>query len=122
MPWSASASITISAPVISLLIVPLHSLMPLPVAWKIKKGRKGPLRTATFADGLAIPGGAPTYDYEGLSNKIAHPGALSAFHCHCYRGGNRPRQAVWSGRICSARIGCRVLQIVIGDGRGASVI
>jgi hypothetical protein len=80
------------------------------------------LRTATFADGLAIPGGAPTYHYESLSNKIAHSSALSAFHCHCYRGGNRPRQAVWSGRICSTRSDVGVLQIVIGDGRGASVI
>jgi hypothetical protein len=76
------------------------------------------LRTAAFADGLAIPGGAPTYDYEHLSNKIAHPGALSAFHCHCYRGGNRRRQAVWNGRISTTD----VLQIVIGDGRGASAI
>jgi hypothetical protein len=36
------------------------------------------LRTATFADGLAIHGGAPSHDYERLSNKVAHPRALSS--------------------------------------------
>jgi len=36
------------------------------------------LRTATFADGLAIHGGAPSHDYEHLSNKVAHPRALSS--------------------------------------------
>src|SRR5262249_26498590 len=48
---------------------------------KSKKGREGPLRTATFADGLAIRGGAPAHDYEHLSNKVAHPRALSSLRC-----------------------------------------
>jgi hypothetical protein len=39
------------------------------------------LRTATFADGLAIPGGAPCHDYEHLSNKIAHQVTLSPLRC-----------------------------------------
>jgi hypothetical protein len=30
------------------------------------------LRTASFADDLAIHGGAPCHNYERLSNKIAH--------------------------------------------------
>src|SRR5262249_18324461 len=41
----------------------------------------GPLRTATFTDGLAIRGGAPAHDYEHLSNKVAHPRALSSLRC-----------------------------------------
>src|SRR5262249_48422089 len=48
---------------------------------KSKKGREGPLRTATFADGLAIRGGAPAHDYEHLRNKVAHPRALSSLRC-----------------------------------------
>jgi len=59
-----------------LFIVQLHSPLQ-----KIKKGREGPLRTATVADGLAIPGGAPSHDYERLSNKIAHQTALSPLPC-----------------------------------------
>src|SRR5262249_12466630 len=59
----------------------LHRSMP----QKIKKGREGPLRTATFADGLAIPGGAASHDYEHLSNKVAHSSALwSLRYPHLY--------------------------------------
>jgi hypothetical protein len=32
-----------------------------------------------LADGLAIPGGAPSYDYEHWRNKIAHQPHLSLF-------------------------------------------
>jgi hypothetical protein len=41
-----------------------------------KKGRKGPVAHRQFVDGLAIPGDAPSYDYQLLSNKIAHRAAL----------------------------------------------
>jgi hypothetical protein len=41
-----------------------------------KKGRKGPVAHRLFVDGLAIPGGAASYDYELLSNKIAHSALL----------------------------------------------
>jgi hypothetical protein len=39
------------------------------------------LRTALFADDLAIRGGAHSYDYQRPSNKIAHYRALSSFPC-----------------------------------------
>src|SRR5262245_2572566 len=49
---------------------------------RIKKGREGPLlRTASFAGWLAPRGGARSYDYQGLSNKIAHHRALPSFPC-----------------------------------------
>src|SRR5262245_47968870 len=49
---------------------------------RIKKGHLGPwLRTAAVADGLATPGGARFYDYQRLSNKIAHSRVLSSFPC-----------------------------------------
>src|SRR5438445_9043999 len=49
---------------------------------RIKKAREGPgIRTATVLDGLAIHGGASPYNYERLSNKVAHVRALSSFHC-----------------------------------------
>jgi hypothetical protein len=41
-----------------------------------KKGHKGPVAHRQFVDGLAIPGGAPSYDYQLLSNKIAHSAVL----------------------------------------------
>jgi hypothetical protein len=41
-----------------------------------KKGHKGPVAHRQFEDGLAIPGGAPSYDYQLLSNKIAHSAVL----------------------------------------------
>jgi hypothetical protein len=41
-----------------------------------KKGRKGPAAHRQFADGLTIPGGALSYDYRLLSNKIAHSAVL----------------------------------------------
>jgi len=39
------------------------------------------LRTATFADGSAIHGGAPSHDYQHSSNKIAHCRALLPVRC-----------------------------------------
>jgi hypothetical protein len=41
-----------------------------------KKGHKGPVAHRQFVDGLAIPGGAPSYDYQLSSNKIAHRAVL----------------------------------------------
>jgi len=41
-----------------------------------KKGHKGPVAHRQFVDGLAIPGGAPSYDYQLSSNKIAHSAVL----------------------------------------------
>jgi hypothetical protein len=93
----------------------------MPFAGKSKSAARALLRTATFADGLAIPGGAPTYDYEGLSNKIAHPGALSAFHCHAI-GAEIDRVKRSGAAVYLARDLELCLQIVIGDGRRAPLI
>jgi hypothetical protein len=41
-----------------------------------KKGHKGPVAHRQFADGLATPGGARSYDYQPSSNKIAHSAVL----------------------------------------------
>jgi hypothetical protein len=41
-----------------------------------KKGHKGPVAHRQFRDGLAIPGGAHSYDYQLSSNKVAHRAAL----------------------------------------------
>src|SRR5262245_30777527 len=88
-PWSASASITISAPVISrpvapvpgLLVVIIRSVTPGPhlIAVGIKKGPVSPLPAhRRIVDGLATPGGAPA-NYQ--SNFIAHFDQQSPFRC-----------------------------------------
>jgi len=51
------------------------------------------LRTATFADGLAIHGGAPAHDYEDSSNKVAHPRALSSLRCRPLYGVERDQSS-----------------------------
>jgi len=51
------------------------------------------LRTATFADGLAIHGGAPSHDYEHLSNKVAHPRTLSSLRCRSLYGLERDQSS-----------------------------
>src|SRR5262249_25338685 len=74
---------------------------------KSKKGREGPLRTATFADGLAIRGGAPAHEYEQLSNKVAHPRALSSLRCPTLIWG--AARAVKQTRLMGDRAGKRKL-------------
>ena len=51
------------------------------------------MRTATFADGLAIHGGAPSHDYEGSSNKVAHLRGLRHFVADTYMGWSETSQA-----------------------------
>src|SRR5229473_5104241 len=70
-PWSESAWITISAPVMSVMVHSTRSAVS-----GIKKGPESPYaRIATFAGGLAALGDAlPKY-----GNKIAHKHTLSAF-------------------------------------------
>ena len=54
----------------------------------MKKGHKGPVAHRQFVDGLAIPGGAPSYDYQLFSNKIAHSAVLGIISL---------RQFIWVG-------------------------
>src|ERR1700722_606482 len=76
-PWSASAWITISAPVISVMGGSYSSELVL-LRPGIKKGPKAPVRASPQSQAaLAAPGDAlPKYD-----NKIAHGHALLAESC-----------------------------------------
>src|ERR1700722_13951589 len=95
-PWSASASITISAPVISVIV---RSTLLSSLAHSIrqyfgnKKGTsKGPWiahRQASWV-GLSTPGGAPGYYEDQQSRKTTHecaPCSQAPFYMHCGSAG-----------------------------------
>ena len=141
-PWSASASITISAPVISrpgaaapLTLhsssTPLTSISFAQADPGNQKGAQKPLfpRTAEPWEIEPPQGGAPSYDNQPLSNFIAHLRTLSPFRC-VYRDGipsgqgqigeNRPETAKGAGSGALSVLLCRDFPRMSGEARKTS--
>jgi hypothetical protein len=76
-----------------------------------KKGHKGPAAHRQFVDGLAIPGGALSYDYQLSGNKIAHSAVLGIISL---------RQFIWVAAAGVKKLSglARTAQLTVGDRRG----